>query len=225
MNTRGLVRALSLFVLFSLLSALCCALAGDEAAPFRMKRGAVLSERFPSRLRVGDWVFRSGTGTDSRLIRHIGGGLYSHIGMVAALHPAITVLHATTDDFPDKQNQVLETPLADFLHPALARRYAAARPLFLSDAQKRRIAARLREQKSRPFVLNPRHKEHLYCTTLLAEAIVRERRDFAPKWRTVDVALFRGEYLFPEAFAEYPGIRWIWDSEEEKRDFGVSGKK
>ena len=65
-------------------------------------------------LQPGDWVFRSGVSADSRLIRHLSGSAYSHIGIVTQTAPQVLVAHATTDDDPARPDQVLITPLADF---------------------------------------------------------------------------------------------------------------
>lgn len=76
---------------------------------------------------VGDWVFRMGTEADSRLIRQLGGGHYSHIGMIVELHPQIMVLHATNEEGHSTPNQVLLTPLSEFISPDVAMHYALAR--------------------------------------------------------------------------------------------------
>ena len=46
-------------------------------------------------LQPGDWVFRSGVSADSRLIRHLSGSAYSHIGIVIQTAPQVLVAHAT----------------------------------------------------------------------------------------------------------------------------------
>lgn len=161
-------------------------------------------------LAVGDWIFRSGTSMDSTVIRQLSGSDYSHIGMVVAADPEVLIIHATTDDEPSTPNQVLLSRLEDFVRPELARDFAIARPDFLDGQQKRLIAEALLAQRGETFIIQPRGTPHRYCTTLLADAIRTQRADFSPGWSQVDVAFFRGEYLFPRAFAEYPGIRWLY---------------
>ncbi|MFD1244877.1 C40 family peptidase [Paralysiella testudinis] len=161
---------------------------------------------------VGDWVLRMGTETDSRLIRQLGGGNYSHIGMVVKLQPQIMVLHATNEEGRNKQNQVLLTPLSEFVSQDVATRYALARPQFLDTADKQSIAEQLMHTLGQPFVLAKRNESHLYCTTLLYEQIKIRYPAFSPQWQTVTAPLFEGEYLFPEAFANYPEIDWVYIS-------------
>lgn len=162
---------------------------------------------------VGDWVFRMGTEADSRLIKQLGGGNYSHIGMVVQLHPQIRVLHATNEEGRSKQNQVLLTPLSEFISPNVAVRYALARPQFLNATDKQWIAEQLSYKLGQPFVLAKRSESHLYCTTLLYEQIKIRYPAFSPKWQTVTAPLFEGEYLFPEAFVNYPKIDFIYFSD------------
>ena len=164
----------------------------------------------PSSLAVGDWLFRLGTSTDSRIVEQVSGSRFSHVGMVVATTPMVLIVHATTDDDPAHPNQVLLTPLDEFLKPDMARHFAVARPTFLNPEQKERIAQYLKSTLGRTFVLEPRDKPHLYCTTLLAEAIATQLPSFAPRWTSLDVPVFRGDYLFPQAFADYPGLEWIY---------------
>ncbi|MBQ1658014.1 MAG: hypothetical protein II058_05910, partial [Rhodocyclaceae bacterium] len=58
--------------------------------------------------------------------------------------------------------------------------------------------------------LDEKSQPHQYCTTLLADEITRLHRDFAPRWQYVSAPVFRGEYLFPQAFVEYPGVHTIY---------------
>ncbi|MFC2418053.1 MAG: hypothetical protein ACFNQI_08945, partial [Eikenella corrodens] len=88
-------------------------------------------------LQEGDWVFRHGTATDSRLIRELSRSRFSHIGIVVQTQPEVWIAHATTDDDPAHPNQVLLTPLAEFAAPRLSRQTAYVRPRFLSPEQRR----------------------------------------------------------------------------------------
>lgn len=161
-------------------------------------------------LQTGDWLFRLGHSADSRLVQQMGGGDYSHIGMVVATAPRVLVVHATTDDDPQRLNQVLISTLEDFLQPALARHFAIARPGFLSAHQKQAAAQALVDAVGAPFVLEVRDQPHRYCTTLLAEAIQAQDPAFEPAWTRLDNPLYHGDLLFPSAFADYPGITWLY---------------
>lgn len=161
-------------------------------------------------LQTGDWLFRLGHSADSRLVQQMGGGDYSHIGMVVATEPRVLVVHATTDDDPQRLNQVLISTLEDFLQPALARHFAIARPEFLNPHQKQAAAQALVDAVGAPFVLEVSSQPHRYCTTLLAEAIKSQDPDFEPVWTRLDNPFYRGDLLFPRAFADYPGIAWLY---------------
>lgn len=160
-------------------------------------------------LREGDWIFRSGTSADSRLIKTLSRSPYSHIGMLVAVRPQPIVAHATTDDDPERPNQVLLTPLADFAAADRADGIAVARARFLTPEQARAAARQAKTQAGRAFVLTARHQNPFYCTTLIADAVHSQHPAFSPQWQHLDIALYRGDYLFPEAFA-HENIEWIY---------------
>lgn len=161
-------------------------------------------------LEVGDWIFRSGTSTDSQVIRQLSGSDYSHVGMVVASDPEVLIIHASTDDQPEHPNQVLLSSLNEFTHPSLARSFAIARPTFLDALQKQDIARTLQTRRGQAFLIQPRDQPHLYCTTLLADAIRARQPGFDLPWSRVNLAFFRGDYLFPRAFAEYRQLDWVY---------------
>ena len=159
-------------------------------------------------LQPGDWVFRSGTSADSRLIRRLSGGAYSHIGIVIQTAPQVLVAHATTDDDPARPDQVLITPLADFAATGRATAVAVARPRFLTAAQRAAAARHAAARAGQPFRLTAEGDRPLYCTTLVLEAVRQQAPGFAPAWQAVDVPVFGGRYLFPQAFA-LADVEWI----------------
>lgn len=159
-------------------------------------------------LQEGDWVFRHGTATDSRLIRELSRSRFSHIGIVVQTQPEVWIAHATTDDDPAHPNQVLLTPLAEFAAPRLSRQTAYARPRFLSPEQRHASARHAAAQAGRPFRLTARAEQPYYCTILLLDAVRTQAPAFNPPWQNIDLAVFRGEYLFPEAFAQ-SDIEWL----------------
>ncbi len=165
-----------------------------------------------SRLEPGDWVFRSGISADSRVIKNISRSRYSHIGIIVQTVPQVVVAHAATDDDPKHPDQVLLTPLAEFAAANKADGIAVARPKFLTAPQRRQAAQSAAAQRGRAFVLAARDRQPYYCTLLLLEAVRPHAPQFAPQWQYLDVAVFRGEYLFPEAFA-HENVEWIYRSE------------
>ena len=86
------------------------------------------------------------------------------------------------------------------------------RLVFLSATEKRRVVELVRQQLGKPFVLSARDDSPLYCTTLLYDAIAEVNPGFAPEWKRIDLPVFRGQYLFPKAFAQYQNTRVVWDS-------------
>lgn len=149
-------------------------------------------------LQMGDWIFRSGTGGDSALIRRLSAGAYSHVGLVVQTEPEVWVVHAATDDDEQRPNQVLRTHLADFLSAQRADAAAVARPRFLTAMQREQTAHHAARQIGREFVLAPREQGGFYCTLLLTEAVAAQGVVLPVDWQYVDLAVFRGEYLFPQ---------------------------
>ena len=165
-------------------------------------------------LHTGDWVFRMGTETDSRIIRKMGGGEFSHIGMIVAVQPEVLIVHATTAEPQQTPSDgVLITPLSHFVASDRAEKYAIIRPQFLNDSEKQTIADNLMKKVGKPFVLTEKNKQHLYCTTLIGDEIRVIKNDFAPQWQFMDTPIFKGEYLFPKAFVDYPNTQVIYQSE------------
>lgn len=167
-----------------------------------------------SLIHVGDWIFRSGVQTDSLIVKKLDGGIFSHIGMIVAIEPEIKIIHATTNDDDNVPNQVVISSLADFTAPELAEKYAIARPNFLTDEQKLQIIAELLTKQGEEFKLASRDEDHLYCTTLLYDVIIKYKSDFNPEWKYANFPLLRGHYLFPSAFANYSDITWIYSYPE-----------
>ena len=163
-------------------------------------------------LQRGDWILRGGTGADSALIRRLSRSRYSHIGMIVQTAPQVVVAHAATDDDPKHPDQVLLTPLAEFAAADKADGIAVARPKFLTAPQRRQAAQSAAAQRGRPFVLAARDRQPYYCTLLLLEAVRPHAPQFSPQWQYLDMAVFRGEYLFPEAFM-HENVEWIYRSE------------
>ncbi|MDY7218385.1 YiiX/YebB-like N1pC/P60 family cysteine hydrolase [Denitrificimonas sp. JX-1] len=163
-------------------------------------------------LAVGDWIFRAGTSSESQLIQSLSSGEFSHIGMIVNLHPEPLIVHATTDDDPQRANQVLTSTLSEFIDPKRARRFAIARPKFLSTTDAQKAAQHALRKLGQPFVLTQRKHQPLYCTTLIADALQHSNTSFQPVWQHINAPLFSGEYLFPSAFAAHPDIDWIYHS-------------
>ena len=155
----------------------------------------------PENLAVGDWVFRAGTGRESALIRYLDGGEYSHIGIVVAVAP--------TDDDPARPNQVIASSFSEFSAPPLAGKIAAARPVFLNESERAQLAAAVARHLGEPFHLTAREQSPRYCTTIIYDALTALRPSVHARWRHIDLPLLEGDYLFPQALAELPGLEWL----------------
>lgn len=176
-----------------------------------------LSLYVPNHLSIqkGDWIFRSGINADSKFIQYLSNSSFSHIGIIVETNPSIIIAHATTDDNPTYPNQVILTPIHDFLQTDKARAFAIARPKFLSSAQLLLSAQYAKNQVGKPFILNDRDEPHFYCTILILNSITQQSSSFKPKWQYLDIAVFQGYYLFPEAFT-HENVEWIYDSRKLK---------
>ena len=163
----------------------------------------------PEKLAVGDWIFRAGTGRESALIRYLDDGEYSHIGIVVAVAPEIRIIHATTDDDPAHPNQVIASSFAEFSAPQLAGKIAAARPAFLNESERAQLAAAVARHLGEPFHLTARDQSPRYCTTIIYDALIALRPATAARWHHIDLPLLAGDYLFPQALAELPGLEWL----------------
>ncbi|WP_297224300.1 hypothetical protein [Gilliamella sp.] len=172
--------------------------------------------KLPYLIKVGDWIFRKGVQTDSLIVNQLGGGDFSHIGMIISINPEIRIIHATTSDDEDNPNQVIVSTLAEFITPELAETYAIARPNFLSEMQKQNIVDDLLTKKGQAFVLAPREETHLYCTTLLFDSIIKFQPDFNIEWKHTHFPSLSGYYLFPSAFANYSDITWLYHYPEKQ---------
>jgi hypothetical protein len=166
----------------------------------------------PPHVETGDWIFRRGTSADSQLILHLGKGRFSHIGIISAVDPEIRIIHAMTDD-GGETGEVREISFTEFVTQEAPEQAMILRPVFLSAAEKRRVVERVRRQLGKPFVLSARDDSPLYCTTLLYDAIAEVNPGFSPEWKQIDLPVFRGQYLFPNAFAQYQNTRVVWDSD------------
>ncbi|UOP01098.1 YiiX/YebB-like N1pC/P60 family cysteine hydrolase [Kingella potus] len=101
---------------------------------------------------------------------------------------------------PRAPNQVLLTPLPEFFASDKAENVLIPHPRFLNAAQRRSSADYAQKQLGRAFNLTARTATPFYCTTLIAEALNKQGAAFEPQRQYLDVAVFRGGYLFPQVF-------------------------
>ncbi|QEY27098.1 hypothetical protein D0T92_01465 [Neisseria zalophi] len=160
-------------------------------------------------LQTGDWIFRSGRSADSQFIKRVSHSRYSHIGMVVQTQPDIIIAHATTDDDPKHPNQVLLTSLNEFTAADKADAIAIVRPRFLNRYQRAQSAKSAENMVGKAFIMTKRSEEPFYCTLLVFDAVHQQNPDFNPQWQYLDIAVFGGEYLFPEAFT-HADVEWIY---------------
>lgn len=162
-------------------------------------------------LKQGDWIFREGTNADSKFIQYLSGSRFSHIGIIVQTAPTVLIAHATTDDDPVLPNQVLLTALDDFVSKDKAKSFAVARPKFLDEQQLLETALYARQKVGTPFLLDSKSNPHFYCTTLVLNSVQSQVKSFNPEWQYLDIAVFRGNYLFPKSFT-HEDIDWIYRS-------------
>lgn len=163
-------------------------------------------------LEIGDWILRMGKDTDSHLIRQISKGKFSHIGIVVEVEPEVKIVHAIHDENTGESG-VLYSDLQNFVAPNAAEYFTVLRATNISKQQQKTIAKHIRQQIGQPFILNTRQEQHLYCTTLIYDAILQVKPDFYIQWSKVNFPPFSGEYLFPIAFEQYPQVKVIYLSQ------------
>lgn len=166
------------------------------------------SNKIP-KLQIGDFVYRLGHGFESQIIAYASSFKYSHIGYIVELNPT-KIIHSTTDDDKYHKNQVIKSTLDDFIKNADS--IAIQRVDYLSAKDKLQIAKSLAKRIGEPFVLLPKNQKNLYCTTLLEQEI-NKVHTFKPKYQYVDVALLKGNYLFPKSFYELNRTKIIYVSD------------
>ncbi|PWD87979.1 YiiX/YebB-like N1pC/P60 family cysteine hydrolase [Ignatzschineria cameli] len=163
---------------------------------------------YQDRLAVGDIIFRTAYGKESRFVQWVSGGEFSHIALITATTPEIIVTHATTNDEATLPNQVLATPIEKFLSPTFAKSYLIARPEFLPESERSLFAEMVAEQVGEPYLLKGRDEVNLYCTTLLEIPLQKLAPDLTAQlsWRALSLPGVAGEYLFPDTFLSLPNM-------------------
>lgn len=175
----------------------------------------ILEDKIVRNLSIGDWVLRKGNDTDSIIISLLGKSKFSHIGIISSLEPEIRIIHAITDQDIGR-GSVFETTLQKFASPENSNITVIVRPLFLTTYQKKIIVEDIRLKVGLPFVLADKYKDHRYCTTLIADAVSKVEPSFVPLWTYLNIPFFSGEYLFPDAFINYPNVECIMQIESGK---------
>ncbi|MGX3045554.1 YiiX/YebB-like N1pC/P60 family cysteine hydrolase [Helicobacter sp. T3_23-1056] len=145
----------------------------------------------------GDIIFRKGTNQESALIASISKSHFSHIGIIVSTNPLL-IAHATTDDNPTKQNQVIISSGYDFISQAIL---IGTKRIPLKPPLQDKIAKYALAQEGKDFVLSA-DKNALYCTTFVRDAIRYASPSFAKQYdSTREVFAFMGgKYLLPSAF-------------------------
>lgn len=179
-----------------------------EINPFRdQSNNRLWQSPYIQALEVGDIVFRTAYGKESRLIKMVSQSEYSHIAVITELSPNVKVVHATTNDHPTLQNQVLLTPIEEFLSPDAAKAYLIARPNFLTIEQRQLFAGDIHQRIGEAYVLKSRELENLYCTTLLESPLQSLMPALSLEYQLLKVPGMNGDYLFPDAFLKISGMR------------------
>ena len=173
----------------------------------------ILKSTLESRAQIGDLIFRKGINSESALIASLSDSPFSHIGIVVNVAP-LRIIHATTDDNPRAQNQVIESTIDEFL---LQARIVGLKRLPLPQNVRESIANDAKLSLGAPFTLNT-SDDSLYCTTFVRNSIVAVApKDFSQHfmqnlpYKRVNFALLGGEYLFPSAFWEHSDLEMILD--------------
>lgn len=179
-----------------------CLSAADRLRPDGLNYLTLRSLGMPA-LETGDVILRQGLGIDSAIIARLTDSEFSHVGIVAETEPEIKIIHATTDDHAREPDQVIASPVAEFISNARA---LAVKRYKLNPEQKERLRTYLKEQLGHSFVLRPGEgSDTLYCSTLVKHALQQggvpsSAEELALQY--IDFAAVEGWYLFPESFLQ-----------------------
>lgn len=204
------IRLLVGILLITMISLLISAVLYFEINPFRdHSQYQNWDSPYIDSLEVGDIVFRTAYGKESRLIQMVSEGEYSHIAVITMIAPEVKVVHATTNDHPILQNQVLLTPITEFLSPDVAKQYLIVRPKFLNHQERQYFAAEIAKRVGEPYVLKSKEFDNLYCTTLLETPLQSIRPQIMLEYQLLKVPGMNGNYLFPDAFLALQGLEFL----------------
>ncbi len=164
-----------------------------------------LSHRIPYHLlKLGDVLLRNGNSLDSAVIRRLSHCTYSHIGIITQINKGgIQITHATIDEkMPDGslKNEVITENIDDFFTQNIATGGLILRPIKFSQEKINDIIREIKSKEGAPFNLETREKPHLYCTTLLYDAMKKYDRSFSLEWISLSIPSFHGVYLMPCSF-------------------------
>lgn len=168
--------------------------------------------RVKHKLAIGDFIVRQGTSYESEIIKRLSGSAYSHVGLIVQINPQILIIHATTDDKIDKQNQVIISTLPEFIQPKLADGWAVYRNVKLTNEEIANLTNKAKEQMGKSFVLSVKGEQThgVYCTTLIANYLPMHIYQ-SLQWQNIDVPSLSGDILYPKALIdEKIGSRLIY---------------
>lgn len=162
-----------------------------------------------AKLKVGDWIVREGVGYESILIKKMSQSDYSHIGVIVEIYPEIKIVHATTDDHPDRLNQIVVSTLSEFVDVSRSHQWAIYRHEKLTQQQRESVAFNILNQLGQAFILDIKQKPHRYCSTVIAEQLPKQQQQIL-KWSPVEFPGIHGELLFPNALISLKGVQNIY---------------
>lgn len=158
-------------------------------------------------LKVGDVILRMGVGVDSVVIAKLSNSKFSHVGIISQVHPDIMVTHATTaDDAGSAFDGVIKIKLANFV--SQSERLAIVRYEQLLKSSQEQIQAYLSSQEGKPFILST-DSNALYCSNLVLVAL-KDHVKLKIEPQQVQLALFQGPYIMPQAFLDDPNASLIY---------------
>ncbi len=156
-------------------------------------------------LEVGDLIFRRGDSLESLIISQISNHHYTHLGLIISTDPII-IIHATTDDNINRQNQVILSPLNEFISHANS---LAIKRFLLTKAQKEAIVLAAKSQLGREFILS-NESNAFYCTTLI-ESLLTPHITLRLNYKEVNLPPLSGKYFFPKEFFNAPQATLIYE--------------
>lgn len=156
-------------------------------------------KQLETRLKVGDFILRTGRQYESRVIRQVDNSPYSHVAYVTQVNPQVWVVHTATDEVPGKPYQVVKERLSAFLDSNKAEGFAVYRPDFMNIPDRELTASELERMVGQPFILASREKPHRYCSTIIRDAVRKRYPGYNPQWKQIAYKGWKGVFLTPSS--------------------------
>lgn len=196
-------------ILFSLLWG--CSPSRHEGEGEREKRLSIDT----THARIGDLLFRCGTGGESRLVTSLSQSTYSHIGIL--WHDTLSgwqVIHAVPGEAPNGEEDYLKCEsISDFLTPQRAIRVLHAQ-VSCNDSVAQSAALFALDKVLKLFCFDHDYRlndeRQYYCTELIYRAYLKQGIDLVEgRFHSLPLPTAERDFIFPSDILESPYLSII----------------